>query len=71
MTVSAYSLAIIYGVVVVFLGSILPTVYLDLSDRKRVAMRPNKGLQTDKGNLSCPLHSQKPRQFAFATELGR
>jgi hypothetical protein len=32
---------------------------------------PNKALQTDKGNLSCLLHSQKPRQLAFAAELGR
>jgi hypothetical protein len=71
MTVSAYSLAIIYGVVVVFLGSILPTVYLDLLDRNRVAMRPDKVLQTDKVNLSCLLHPQKSRQLAFAAELGR
>jgi hypothetical protein len=33
-------------------------------------MLPNKALQTDKGNLSCLLHSQRPRQPAFATELG-
>jgi hypothetical protein len=32
---------------------------------------PNKALQTDKGKLSCLLHSQKPRQLAFAAELGR
>ena len=34
-------------------------------------MPPNKALQTDKVNLSRLLHSQKPRQFAFAAELGR
>ena len=33
-------------------------------------MPPNKALQTDKGKLSCLLHSQKPRQRAFAAELG-
>ena len=32
---------------------------------------PNKALQTDKGKLSCLLHSQKLRQLAFADELGR
>jgi len=32
---------------------------------------PNKALQTDKGKLSCLLHAQKPRQLAFAAELGR
>jgi hypothetical protein len=32
---------------------------------------PNKALQKDKGNLSCLLHSQKPRQLVFAAELGR
>jgi hypothetical protein len=31
----------------------------------------NKALQTDKVNLSCLLRSQKPRQLAFAAELGR
>ncbi len=34
-------------------------------------MTPNKALQTDKGNLSCLLHSPKPHQLAFAAELGR
>jgi hypothetical protein len=34
-------------------------------------MPSNKALQTDKGQLSCLLHSQKPRQLAFAAELGR
>jgi len=34
-------------------------------------MAPNKALQTDKVKLSCHLHSQKPRQLAFAAELGR
>ena len=34
-------------------------------------MLSNTALQTDKGNLSCHLHSQKPRQLAFAAELGR
>jgi hypothetical protein len=33
-------------------------------------MPSNKALQTDKVNLSCLLHSQKPRQLAFAAELG-
>jgi hypothetical protein len=32
---------------------------------------PNKALQTDKDNLSCLLHSQKPRQLVFAAELSR
>jgi hypothetical protein len=32
---------------------------------------PNKALQTNKGKLSCLLHPQKPRQFAFVAELGR
>ena len=36
-----------------------------------VTVAPNKALQTDKGKLSCLLHSQKPRQLAFAAELGR
>ena len=36
----------------------------------RSAVQPNKALQTDKVKLSCPLHSQKPRQLAFAAELG-
>ena len=31
---------------------------------------PNKALQTDKGKLSRLLHSQEPRQLAFAAELG-
>jgi hypothetical protein len=35
------------------------------------AKPPNKALQTDKGNLSCLLRSQKSRQLAFAAELGR
>jgi hypothetical protein len=33
--------------------------------------QPNKAPQTDKVKLSCLLHSQKPRQLAFAAELGR
>jgi hypothetical protein len=32
---------------------------------------PNKALQSDKVNLSCPLLSQKSRQLAFAAELER
>jgi hypothetical protein len=32
---------------------------------------PNQALQTDKGKLSCLLHSQMSRQPAFAAELGR
>jgi hypothetical protein len=36
-----------------------------------VALPPNKALQPDKGKLSYLLHSQKPRQLAFAAELGR
>jgi hypothetical protein len=28
-------------------------------------MPPNKALQTDKGKLSCLLHSQKPRQLGI------
>jgi hypothetical protein len=32
---------------------------------------PNTALQTDKGDLSCLLHSQKSRQLDFAAELGR
>lgn len=32
---------------------------------------PDKELQTDKVKLSGPLHSQKPRQLAFAAELER
>ena len=36
-----------------------------------VEMRPNTALQSDKGKLSCLLHSQKSRQLAFAAELGR
>jgi hypothetical protein len=34
-------------------------------------MPPNTALQADKGKLSCLLHWQKPRQLAFAAELGR
>ena len=34
-------------------------------------MLSNTALQTDKDRLSCLLHSQKPRQIAFAAELGR
>jgi hypothetical protein len=34
-------------------------------------MPANKALQTDKRKLSRLLHSQKPRQLAFAAELGR
>jgi hypothetical protein len=34
-------------------------------------MPSNKALQTDKGKLSRLLHSQEPRQLAFAAELGR
>jgi hypothetical protein len=34
-------------------------------------MAYNKALQADKGKLSCLLHPQKPRQLAFAAELGR
>jgi hypothetical protein len=33
--------------------------------------RFNKTLQTDKAKLSRLAHSQKPRQLAFAAELGR
>jgi hypothetical protein len=33
--------------------------------------RSNKALQMDNGRLSCLLHSQKPRQLAFAAELDR
>ena len=32
---------------------------------------PNTALQTDQGKLSCVLRAQKPRQLAFAAELGR
>jgi hypothetical protein len=35
------------------------------------AMTPNKSLQTGKVKLSCLLRLQKPRQSAFAAELGR
>ena len=31
----------------------------------------NKALQTEKGKLSCTMHSQKPRQLAFSAELYR
>jgi len=34
-------------------------------------LAPNKALQSDKGKLSRLLHSQEPRQLAFAAELGR
>ncbi len=34
-------------------------------------MTYNKTLQTDKVNQSRLLYSQKPRQLAFAAELGR
>ena len=34
-------------------------------------LAPNKALQTDKVKLSRLLHTQKPRQLAFAAELGR
>jgi hypothetical protein len=34
-------------------------------------LTPNTALQTDKDKLSCISHSQKPRQLAFAAELGR
>lgn len=34
-------------------------------------MHPNKALQTDNGSLSCLLHSQNPRQLAFAADLER
>jgi hypothetical protein len=34
-------------------------------------MSSNKALQADKGKLSRLLLSQKPRQLAFAAELGR
>lgn len=34
-------------------------------------MPSNKALQSDKGNLSCLLHSQKSRQLAVAAELRR
>jgi hypothetical protein len=33
-------------------------------------MPSNKALQTDKDKLSCLSQSQKPRQLAFAAELG-
>jgi hypothetical protein len=33
-------------------------------------MPSNTALQTDKVKLSCLLHPQKPRQLAFAAELG-
>jgi hypothetical protein len=31
-------------------------------------MPPNKSLQADKGELTCPLQVQRPRQLAFAAE---
>ena len=40
-------------------------------DSGTVIVPPNKALQTDKGKLSRLLHSQEPRQLAFAAELGR
>jgi hypothetical protein len=39
--------------------------------RRLVQLRPNTALQTDKVKLSRLLHAQKPRQLAFAAELGR
>ncbi len=39
--------------------------------RQGERVRPNKALQTDKVKLSRLLHSQEPRQLAFAAELGR
>jgi hypothetical protein len=33
--------------------------------------RPNKSLQSDKGELSRPLQQQLARQLAFAAEIGR
>jgi hypothetical protein len=36
-----------------------------------VGMAPDKALQSDKGNLSYLLHSQKLRQLAFTAELDR
>lgn len=32
---------------------------------------PNKALQTNKGNLSCLLPAQKPRQLTVAAKLAR
>ena len=37
----------------------------------KVAVTANKALQTEKDKLSRLLHSQEPRQLAFAAELGR
>jgi hypothetical protein len=37
----------------------------------KIGQPPNKALQTDKDKLSRLLHSQEPRQLAFAAELGR
>jgi hypothetical protein len=43
-----------------------------LIGRRELCAAPrNKALQTDKVNLLRLLHSQKPRQLAFAAELGR
>jgi len=36
-----------------------------------IAQPPNNSLQTDKVKLSRLLHSQEPRQFVFAADLGR
>lgn len=36
-----------------------------------MALLSDRAPQTDKGKLSCLLYSQKPRQLAFAAELGR
>lgn len=38
---------------------------------KTVAATPNKVLQMDKDKLSYLLHTQKPRQFAFAADRER
>jgi hypothetical protein len=44
---------------------------IELRSIKVIALPPNKTLQTDKDKLSRLLHSQEPRQLAFAAELGR
>lgn len=36
-----------------------------------IDLSPDQALQTAKGKLSRLLHSQKPRELAFAAELGR
>jgi hypothetical protein len=51
-------------------GSLLQSTERRLNTQTEQAA-PNKALQTDKDKLSCLLHSQKPRQLAFAVELGR